>query len=92
MVGTVIAIPRTARAAGAFQSWYATQVIAIRKIPSPMRDTVIPSQRRRKSRERRGRRSPTRANPPGRSSPSKLCCCTGRACLVGDQIVDEVIE
>src|SRR5689334_1413087 len=74
IVGTVIAIPTIESAAGVFQSEYAVHAIATRKTPSPTSDTVMPAQSRRKSRDLSGRSKPTRATPPGRSRPSKLCC------------------
>src|SRR6476619_3243959 len=78
IIGTVIATPITASAPGAFQRLNAVHAIAIRKMPSPTSETAIPIQRTRKSREaRRGRRSPTRARPPGRSRVSKLGCTRG---------------
>src|SRR5436305_459852 len=43
-------------------------------MPSPTSETLMPSQSSRKSRDLRGRSRPTRETPPGRSSPSKLCC------------------
>ena len=74
IVGTVIPMPTSASAAGAFQSSYACQAIATRKMPSPTSETVIPAQSRRKSRCRSGARRLTREKPPGRSSASWLCC------------------
>ncbi len=70
IVGTVIPIPRSERAAGAFQSSYACQAIAMRKMPSPSREIVIPLQSSRKSRPRSGARRFTREKPPVRSSAS----------------------
>src|SRR5215213_7569045 len=54
-------------------------------MPSPRSETVIPVQRSRKSRWRRGARRLTRENPPGRSSASWLCCM--RPSLVGRLLV-----
>ena len=70
IVGTVIAIPTTESAAGAFQSSYTCHAIATRKMPSPKSDTVIPLQRSRNRRWRSGCSRFTRENPPGRSSAS----------------------
>jgi len=70
MVGTVIAIPTTDSAAGAFQTAYTCQASATRKIPSPTSETVMPAHRSRKSRWRSGANRFRRLNPPGRSRPS----------------------
>ena len=70
MVGTVIPMPTSASAAGAFQREYASQATAIRKIPSPRSETAIPAHRTRKSRWRSGERRPAPPTPPGRSSAS----------------------
>src|SRR6202007_269274 len=78
IIGTVIAMPITASAPGAFQRLNAVHATAIRKTPSQRSETAIPAQRTRKSREARsGRRRPTRARPPGRSRVSKLGCTRG---------------
>ena len=63
-------IPTIESAAGAFQRAYASQAIAIRKMPSPTSEIAIPIHSTRKSRWRSGARSRARSNPPGRSSAS----------------------
>ena len=69
-VGTVIPMPTIESAAGAFQRTYASQAIAIRKMPSPTSETVMPLQSTRKSRWRSGDSRRARSKPPGRSSAS----------------------
>jgi len=54
IVGTVMEIPITESAAGAFQSSYTCHAMATRKMPSPKSDTVIPAHRSRKRRWRSG--------------------------------------
>ncbi len=70
IVGMVIAIPTIESAVGAFEMAYTCQAIATRKMPSPISEPVWPPQSSAKSRWRRGARSWTRLNPPGRSSES----------------------
>jgi hypothetical protein len=63
-------MPTIDRAAGAFQRTYASHAIATRKTPSPRSETVMPAQRRRKSRWRSGARVVIEESPPGRSRAS----------------------
>src|SRR4249920_1475711 len=55
-------------------------------MPSPRRETVIPVQSIRKSRCRSGERRFTREKPPGRSSPSWLCCMRA---LLAPEVLEE---
>ena len=72
MVGTVIAMPTTDIAVGAFDSSYTCQATATRKAPSPSSDTHIAIQSLRNSGSRSGRSRPTRVSPPDLSRASWL--------------------
>src|SRR6185503_10336937 len=65
----------------------------MKKIPSPSSEIVIPDQRSRKSRFRSGPIRLIRENPPGRSSPSWLCCMSAdRDRIIGvDQVLGQCL-